>query len=285
MEKPAQNGKIYVVYHKPASILEENFIVPIHAGRMCVEEKKDCSKMASQDERLKEMIGDDTGENISARNNEFNECSVLYWIWKNTDYEKLDYIGLFQYRRQLILNDVFEEAKEDFEKKVYKCVHFKKTNKDFCKKIGLTDEKISSLLKKYDCIVPYATDLMAMGISSPYEDWVRKIPGVHVSDLIMLEKFIANKYPEMKEEFEKYLNSPQKRMYHIFIAKPAVMKEYCKWLFDILFEIDRQIDTTLYSLNGKRTIGYLAEILFGFYFTYMKNNIKIKECGVSFIDR
>ena len=285
MKKQETKGKIFVAYHKPASILEEDFIIPIHAGRGCTEEHKDSTAVREEDLAfLRKLDGDDTGDNISDRNNEFNECSLLYWVWKNVDLDHLSYVGLFQYRRQLILNDVFDKSKNDFEKRVYKCVHFKKIDKNFSSQIGLTEEKIVDTLRHYDCIVPYQTDLAAMNISSPYEDWVRKIPGVHLNDLVALEELVSKMHPEMAEDFNAYLNSPKKRMYQIFIAKPTVMKDYCKWLFNILFEIDKKINSDMYSVNGKRTIGYLAEILYGFYFTYMGDKIKIKECGVSFIE-
>ena len=39
---------------------------------------------------------DNTGENISSQNKEFNELTGLYWMWKNTNDE---YIGLSHYRR------------------------------------------------------------------------------------------------------------------------------------------------------------------------------------------
>lgn len=197
----------------------------------------------------------------------------------------MKYAGLFQYRRYLILNDYFNKARKKSEKEVYKCVHFRKIKDGFSEKIGLTEENILKILEKYDCIVPYPTNLAAMKIASPYEDWVRKIPGVHIGDLVELEKIMAEIHPELFDEFEEYLNSPEKRMYQIFIAKPKIMQDYCAWLFDILFKIDRRIDTSLYSINGKRTLGYLAEILYGFYFTYMQNRIKIKECGVAFIEK
>ena len=286
MTKKNSKGRIFVAYHKPFSMLNEDFIVPIHAGRDCVVKNKDSdSTPPNSTNLLHGLIGDNTGDNISRRNNEFNECSVLYWAWKNIDSSELKYVGLFQYRRYLILNDYFDKARKNSEKEVYKCVHFRKIKDGFSEKIGLTEENILKILEKYDCIVPYPTNLAAMKIASPYEDWVRKIPGVHIGDLVELEKIMAEIHPELSDKFGEYLNSPEKRMYQIFIAKPKIMQDYCTWLFDILFKIDRRIDTSLYSINGKRTLGYLAEILYGFYFTYMQNRIKIKECGVAFIEK
>ena len=286
MAQSESQGKIFVAYHKPFSVIKKDFIVPVHAGRACVHANKDNVKnQPYRSTMLNQMIGDDTGDNISERNHEYNECSVLYWAWKNVDFSTLKYVGFFQYRRQLILNDYFDHAKDDFEKRVYRCVHFPKITPNFCQCIGLTEAKILSLLEQYDCLTPYPTNLKAMNISSSYEDWVRKIPGVHINDLVALERLMQAVHPELADSFKIYLNSPQKLMYQIFIAKPEIANEYCAWLFDLLFKIDPLIDTSLYSINGKRTLGYLAEILYGFYFTHLKETHRVKECGVAFINK
>ena len=277
-------GKIFIAYHKPFDIIKGDFIVPVHAGRACTKNKEIGFNTNHLHTILDDMIGDDTGNNISDRNNEFSECTVLYWAWKNNKFDKLRYVGFFQYRRQLILNDFFEKSKNDFEKKVYKCVHFKRIDDNFSSRIGLTEENIIHALDTYDCLIPYSSDLAAMNISSPYEDWVRKIPGVHLGDLVELEKLMAEVHPELQESFEEYINSPQKLMYQLFITRPEIAKRYCDWMFNILFRIDKRINTDMYSINGKRTLGYLAEILYGFYFTRLKDEYNIKECGVTFIE-
>ena len=287
MTESGAKGKIFVAYHKPHSAVKQNFLMPIHAGRACTHINKDSHAQSTLHipPMLKGMMGDDTGENISERNHEYNECTVLYWIWKNVDLDKLEYIGLFQYRRYLILNNFFEHAKDNREKRAYKCVHVRRATSQLCHSIGLSEKNILDNLQCYDCIVPYASNLEATQIASPYEDWVRAIPGVHIDDLILLEEYMKSAHPEQAMDFNSYLNSPRKLMYHIFITKPETFKKYCAWLFDILFKVEPLIDTSLYSTNGKRTLGYLAEILYGFYFTQLQKEYRVKECGVAFIDK
>ena len=281
------NGEIYISYHKQFPLINEKFLKPIHVGRACVNLTKDGSLSENDTDWLtSNMIGDNVGDNISKRNREYCECTGLYWIWKNVDYSNYKYIGYFQYRRQLILNDYFLDSKNNKEKEVYQCIHFKKKDRNISDIIGLKENTICNLMNKYDCIIPHPAKLDKMNINSIYEDWVERIPGVHVDDLIILEKFFEEKLPHMAKELNEYLNKPNKIMYHIFIVRPKIFNEYCSWLFKILFEIDKLIDSHLYTVNGKRTIGYLAEILYGFYFTMLLRNKKynVLQCGVTYLE-
>ena len=44
-----------------------------------------------------------------------------------------------------------------------------------------------------------------------------------------------------------------------------IFNEYNKVLFDILFEFDKQFDTTGYEGNKLRATGYMGEIVYGVY--------------------
>lgn len=78
--------KILVACHKPDSVYKDEVYIPIHVGRAISKYKDEMSN----------MIGDDTGDNISEKNPYYCELTAQYWGWKNMDCE---YIGLCHYRR------------------------------------------------------------------------------------------------------------------------------------------------------------------------------------------
>lgn len=95
--------KILVACHKPCECKENNVYTPIHVGRA----------ISSLTAMMGNVIGDDSGENISNKNPYYSELTAQYWGWKNLDVE---YIGLAHYRRYFEMqidennvDDVFEK--------------------------------------------------------------------------------------------------------------------------------------------------------------------------------
>lgn len=78
--------KILVACHKPDTVYSDDVYTPIHVGRA----------ISNYKDEMADMIGDDTGDNISEKNPYYCELTAQYWGWKNLDCE---YIGLCHYRR------------------------------------------------------------------------------------------------------------------------------------------------------------------------------------------
>lgn len=79
--------KILVASHKPDKVYKDEVYTPIHVGRAISHYK----------EEMSDMIGDDTGDNISDKNKSYCELTALYWAWKNL--KDVEYVGLAHYRR------------------------------------------------------------------------------------------------------------------------------------------------------------------------------------------
>ena len=80
--------KIFVVYYKPAPIIKTNILEPIQAGRLISDTPSRAGVFTPKEiSWLKEnMIGDETGDNISHLNRYFAEITALYWRNSNTSY-------------------------------------------------------------------------------------------------------------------------------------------------------------------------------------------------------
>lgn len=110
-----EKTKILIACHKPDSVYEDGVYTPIHVGRA----------ISSYKEEMANMIGDDTGDNISVENPRYCELTAIYWGWKNLN--DIDYFGLCHYRRyfkEKITNENIQEIMSSFDFIVAKKVTF-----------------------------------------------------------------------------------------------------------------------------------------------------------------
>ena len=174
--------------------------------------------------------GDNTGNNISKKNPYFCELTGMYWAWKNL---KADYVGLAHYRR-----------------------HFKGKTKSKSKfEQVLSDKEINELLKSNDIILPKKREYYIENLYSHYEHTL------HIETLDITGEIIKEKYPEYMKEFELLKKRTSAHMFNMFIMKKEIMNDYCEWLFDILFELEKRIDTSKYDSFHARFYGRVSELL------------------------
>ena len=174
------------------------------------------------------FLGDNTGDNISTQNLYYNELTAIYWGWKNLD---LDAMGLVHYRRYLSLNH-------------------KKSLDDV-----LSHQQALELLKDYDIILPEKRRYYIETIKSHYLHSHGHEP------LEVMTQVIAEQYPEYMPSYEKVMNRSWAHMFNMFIMKREPLNEYCKWMFDVLHEVEKRIDISNYSTYEQRVYGFLSEPL------------------------
>lgn len=280
--------KILLVTHKPFCIPKGDFWLPIHAGR---EIAKEISKDGViSDNNLKWLeentIGDDTGDNISARNRYYCECSALYWAWKH--YEEIgnpEYIGLNHYRRHFVFNDeYFMNHKNKCNRLSY--IHENFIDENYINNIGLTKENIEKACANYDIIVTKDSDFTSWGAKETIrEDYEKSIPEMQVKDFDLMVQKIDELYPQYSKLTHNFINGYNKCLFQMFIMKKDLFFEYCEFLFNILFSIENEVDFSTYSTLGKRALGYLAEILLSiFVYKKFEENKKILKLGVTHIE-
>ena len=197
------------------------------------------------------FIGDNTGENISEKNPYFCELTGLYWAWKNSD---ADYIGLTHYRRHFTCsNRVPKEENEKF-------------------KILLNREQLEEKLDKADIILPKKRKYYIENLYDHYKHTM------HIEPLDETRKIIDEKYPNYIEEFDKLNKRTSAHMFNMFVMKKEVLNEYCKWLFDILFELEKRVDVSKYDSFHARFYGRVSELLLDVWIN--TNNLKYEEVKV-----
>ena len=194
--------------------------------------------------------GDHTGENISEKNSSFCELTGLYWAWKNL---QADYVGLAHYRR-----------------------HFQG------KKAGdkwegiLTTAEAEQFLKNTDVILPKRRNYY---IETVYNQYVHAHPAEPLDLALRLASETGETYAAAVERMKK---RSWTHIYNMFIMKRDIFDSYCQWLFDILFQVEENVDTSSYSQYDKRVFGFLSERLLDVYLE--ANGIGYQEIPVMFME-
>ena len=245
----SQNTKIIVCYHKDFNILENEVLLPIHVGK------------ANHPNVLENMQGDNTGDNISHKNDSYCELTGMYWLWKNI---KADNYGLFHYRRLLDLKNRYK-------------------GENYPSKININDfnsDIINKEMEKFDIILPKLSKFKI----SLYDYYKRDH---HIKDLEIIKNIIREKYPNYEQATEKALNAKEGFFCNMFIMKKEIFNEYCTWLFDILETAETLIDTTDYDSYQKRVLGFLSERMLSIFIEYKKQtcpNLKIREVNTIYLN-
>jgi len=251
--------KLLICYHKPASLFEDEILTPIHVGRANVDFSARDNKGVKW--MLENMIGDDTGENISHKNSSYNEMTSLYWAWKNYDaLDSPDYIGLMHYRRHF----VYKEG----EIKVYEIDDFDEAS--YLDEINYSVETVKKIVSDCDFVAHMGR------VNNVYKHYIENH---RKEDLDLVVKIMAKKYPQYKQITEEYFAGDESNFCNMFILSKELFFEYCAWMFDILEEFEKRVD-----IREKRF--FITERLSGIFIANLMNkgNYKYKFLPISFIE-
>ena len=193
-------------------------------------------------------LRDDDGEdNISAQNPYFSELTGMYWIWKQC--RDTDYVGICHYRR-------FPVIKEGGRERL------------------MTERDCERLLGEYDLIT---TEMLTL--HSNYYDGFAVDHNLY--DLQVTAQVVQEKYPLHYDCFERLVHSNRVYFGNICVMPKPLYDQYCAWLFDILFEVQRRIDVTGYDGYRKRVFGFLSEFLQTVW--VQANGLQPYECRIAII--
>lgn len=251
--------KVYSFFYKDGKLITENPIyIPILVGK---------NKQAN----LSILPGDDTGNEISAKNKYYSELTGIYWVWKNMN---SDIVGTCHYRR------FFTTFKEPLPYRIKRLLYFPATlwkkrygliytkKYDFWQSKIISKDEIISFLDDYDAIMPQKRILRKS---------VREHYNKHHSpdDLILLKEIIKKQYPEYIDSYEKVLQNNRLFANNMFILKWNTFQEMANWLFSILFTFEKKTNLSAHTGYQERIFGFLSERLITIWIIH--NKIKYKE--------
>lgn len=201
---------IFTMTHKKFEEPSDPIYVPLQVGRACGGDLG--------------YLGDDSGDNISAKNCYYGELTGVYWVWKNV--RTADYVGICHYRRY------------------------------FCTEEGriLNEKDYLSILREYDIITSKKLKLNYSYFDGYASDY-------NIFDLVTTGEVIRQKYPAYYENFERLVHERGTYFANMMVADKALYDEYCAWLFSIFDEVEKRIDADSYDDYHKRVFGFISEFL------------------------
>ncbi len=190
-------------------------------------------------------IGDDTGDNISAKNCYFGELTGVYWVWKN--FRTDGHVGICHYRRY------------------------------FCSEEGniLTEQEYEEILKDYDIITSKKLKLNYSYYNGYASDY-------NLHDLQAVGEVIRESYPDYYEAFEKLVHGKGTYFGNMMVCSKPLYDEYCSWLFGIFDRVQDRIDASGYDDYHKRVYGFISEFLLMVWAQVRK--LRVYECKVGMTD-
>lgn len=236
-------AEVYVVSHKKAKMPVEKIYSPLQVGKA--------------PENFEGFLRDNTGDNISQKNENYCELTAQYWGAKN---RSADVKGLVHYRR------FFSNGRRNF----FSSVDRKYSN-------IMTEATLKRLLEKYDMILPKKRNYYIETSWSHYEHVH------HIGDLEITRQVLQEKYPDYVPYFDEMLQKKSAHMFNMFIAKANIFDEYTEWLMNVLEEVEKRVDITDYTPYEKRIFGFISEVLLDVW--VQRNQINYVEVPVMFMGR
>ena len=231
------NLSMIVCCHKECVLPTMTCLLPVRGGSLIA----DGEIQMQRDDRL----GSDVCDNISAKNGSFCELTAIYWAWKNlrTMRPNTHYVGVNHYRRYFYTGESRNVPNV--------VVKSERQVDDYVINIDV----FADALKKSDVIISRKEHTK----NSLYHRYCQ----YHMSDDIrMLVCVLHELHPEFDQAvcdvlFRSNAFSP----YNMFVMQWSWFDEYCAWLFEVLFELERRIDISAYNRLQRRIYGYMGERL------------------------
>jgi len=268
--------KIFVTYKDRHRVIQTDIIQPIQTGR------------AIADEIFEDMIGDDTGDNISIDNPKYNELSAMYWVWKH--YEEIgnpEYVGFMHYRRHFIFDNTFSWEDKDPLFPGMCCYKVNSFDNEVINNLK-TDKVLNTLSDNPDCLVVKKYDIRNLTNNNLYmrEHYINTIPGAKRQVWNAFYRTVKKLYPEYSKIMDNFTYGHSMNCFNMFIMKKDLFFRCAEFYFNILKEVDKQIDSKNFTAQELRFCGYIGEYILTLFVMKLEENRNyyIKPLDTIFIE-
>lgn len=95
--------------------------------------------------------------------------------------------------------------------------------------------------------------------------WFVKVTSLEMQDIELVERYIANVYPDYDKEITKFMDGHILYPNNMVLARKDIYNQYCKWMFSILEVLEKE-EICEELRKKRRYAAYVAELLTSFYF-------------------
>lgn len=167
------------------------------------------------------------GVNIEPLNAKLNECTALYWVWKNTNHP---YKGLCHYRRYFIDKHTGNLLDEE---------HAREYLKDY-----------QAIFVVENCI-PKTIVEHTKSYTTPYCD----------ESFDILRESVKKYQPSYLKAFDDMMSGHYSYLYNMVLTRGEIFDAYCEWLFSFIIPAAEEYK------HDDRGMGYWAEMMQRIWFT------------------
>lgn len=217
---------IAVAAHKPYRMPDDPCYIPVQVG----------AALHPGSDLGPGFRRDDEGDSISERNPTYCELTALWWIWRNVDAE---YKGLVHYRRYFrTLDPERAFARDRFDR------------------IATGDDIRELLMDGVDALLPRRRDYV---IETVYSHYSHTFDAGHFD---ATREAMLRRCPEYVPAWDTLMISRRAYLYNMSVMRSDLLEEYCLWLFPLLSDIERAVDSSGLDAFQARWPGRVAERLF-----------------------
>lgn len=233
---------ILICAHKAVALPQHEYFLPVQAG-------------AALHAPIAGYQPDSSGDNISRLNPHFCELTCHYWAWRNL--KDTDIVGLNHYRRYFDFSCRWPQFAAD--KRFVPTAAFLRQPYHF--------PDLEQWLRTADIILPVARHWRVSN--------TQQYASYHIAaDWQTLRQIVAERSPQYMPAFVKTMDRSNTSVgYNMFVCRWDIFDAYSRWLFDLLFEVQRRVPPAADPVQS-RIYGYMSERLINVFCHHHRLRIK-----------